>query len=296
MKMGLTGGSPEMELFGGRYLNLGRTLVMGILNVTNDSFYARSRVSGERDAAARALSMAEAGADIIDIGAESTRPGSLEIDSAAEREALVPAIRSVRRELPDMPISADTRHSATAEAAIDAGVDIVNDVSGLELPGEAGDMISLLAKTGAAYVLTHTKGTPDVMQKAPVYDDLIAEILVFFEEKIRVLERGGVSRERLIIDPGIGFGKRARDNLAILANVRKFHAVGVPVLIGASRKGFVGAVAGGAAKNDPEKRLEGTLAITSWCAMAGVSIVRAHDAAENRRTIDMIEEIARHIA
>jgi dihydropteroate synthase len=283
-----------VPLFGGRKLPMGRTLVMGILNVTNDSFYAQSRAADEQDAVSRALSMANAGADIVDIGAESTRPGSRGIDPETEREALTPVIRAIRRELPVMPISADTRHAVTAAAAIEAGADIVNDVSGLGLPDEAPRMMSLLSETGAAYVLTHTKGTPDVMQRSPVYGDIISEIRAFFEEHIRALESTGVSREKLIIDPGIGFGKRAADNLTLLANVEKFYSFGLPVLVGASRKKFIGNAAGGTAKDDPAERLEGTLAITSLCAAAGVNIVRVHDAAANRRTVDMIEAIARH--
>jgi dihydropteroate synthase len=286
--------SREMRLFGGGKPPMSRTLVMGILNVTNDSFYAQSRAADEHDALSRALSMAHAGADVLDIGAESTRPGSRGIDPETECEALTPVIRAIRRELPDMPISVDTRHARTAAAAIEAGADIVNDVSGLELPDEAPSMMSLLSETGAAYVLTHTKGTPDVMQRSPVYGDLISEILTFFEEHIRALESAGVSRDKLIIDPGIGFGKRASDNLALIANIEKFYPLGLPVLVGASRKRFIGGVAGGTAKDDPAERLEGTLAITSFCAASGVNIVRVHDAAANRRTVDMMAEITRH--
>ena len=284
----------SVPLFSGRKLPAGRTLVMGILNITNDSFYAQSRARDEHDALSRALSMAYAGADVVDIGAESTRPGSRGIDPETEREALTPVIRAVRRELPDMPISADTRHAMTAAAAIEVGADIINDVSGLDLPDEAPEMMSLLSKTGAAYVLTHTKGTPDIMQRAPAYDDLISEVMAFFGEKIRALESAGVPREKLIIDPGIGFGKTASDNLALLANVEKFFSFGLPVLVGASRKRFIGNATGGSAKDAPAERLEGTLAITSLCAIAGVNIVRVHDTAANRRTVDMIEAIARH--
>ncbi|MDR3076786.1 MAG: dihydropteroate synthase [Synergistaceae bacterium] len=287
-------GYGDMELFGGRKLPSGKTLVMGILNITNDSFYAASRVSGESGALARALSMAEAGADIIDVGAESTRPGSRGAKKETEADALIPVVRSIRRGLPDMPISVDTRHASVAALAIEAGADIINDVSGLELPDEAEAMASLTAGSGAAYVLMHTKGTPDVMQEAPEYGDLMPELRDFFERKIEWLVSHGVNRGRIITDPGIGFGKRVSDNLAILANVEKFFEFGRPVLIGASRKSFIGNVSGGAARNDPAERLEGTLAITSLCALAGVSIVRVHDVAANRRAVDMISEIARH--
>jgi len=284
----------NIQLFEGRSLTLGKTLVMGILNITNDSFYASSRVSGKRDALARAVSMAEAGADIIDIGAESTRPGSRRKKKEAETDALIPVIRSIRRELPNMPISVDTRRASVAGEAIEVGADIINDVSGLELPDEAEAMITLAANTGAAYVLMHTRGTPDVMQDAPEYEDMMAELLDFFSKKIAVLTSGGVAKERVIIDPGIGFGKRVSDNLTILANIEKFTEFGLPVMIGASRKLFIGSVAGGAARNDPAERLEGTLAVTSLLSFAGIDIVRVHDVAANRRAVDMIAEITRH--
>ena len=284
----------NIPLFDGRSLPLGKTLVMGVLNITNDSFFASSRVSGEVDAVARAVSMAEAGADIIDVGAESTRPGSRRIKKEAEADTLIPALRSIRRELPQMPISVDTRRASVAGEALDVGADIINDVSGLELPDEAEAMTALAAGAGAVYVLMHTKGTPDVMQNAPEYDDTLAELLDFFSKKLALLTSGGVARDRVIIDPGIGFGKRVKDNLTILANLDKFAALGQPILIGASRKSFVGSVAGGASRNDPSERLEGTLAVTSLVTLAGINIVRVHDVAANRRTVDMITEITRH--
>ena len=154
-------------------------------------------------------------------------------------------------------------------------------------------MASVAAASGAAYVLTHTKGTPDVMQRDPSYDDPLSEIRDFFGEKIALLESFGVSRDSLIIDPGIGFGKRVSDNLTILANLEKFFTLG-PVLIGASRKGFIGSAAGGGAKSNPSRRLYGTLAITALCALSGVRIVRVHDVAANRRTVNMINEISKH--
>ncbi|MDR1651954.1 MAG: dihydropteroate synthase [Synergistaceae bacterium] len=283
-----------MRLLGGRKLSFARTLVMGILNITNDSFYAASRVSGESGALARAAAMAENGADIIDIGAESTRPGSRGTSAEAECDALVPVIRSIRREFPLMPISVDTRKSAVASAAIEAGADIINDVSGLDLPEEAGSMAALAAGTGAAYVLMHTKGTPDVMQNSPVYDDLIPEIVSFLEDKISFLEKAGAGRESIIIDPGIGFGKKVSDNLTILANMEDFLKIGLPVLIGASRKGFIGSVTVPSAPKDPAERLEGTAAISSLCALLGVHIVRVHDVQANRRAVDMIDEIKKY--
>jgi dihydropteroate synthase len=284
-----------IPLLGGRKLSMNKTLVMGILNITDDSFFTESRVAGEEEAVARAISMAKDGADIIDIGAESTRPGSLGVNEEAERDALIPTVRAIRGALPDMPISVDTRKASIAEAAIEAGADMINDVSGLELPEEAVRMIPILAGSGAAYVLTHTKGTPDVMQQDPRYDDPLSELHDFFTKKIALLESSGVSKNSLIIDPGIGFGKRISDNLAILANLEKFFIFELPVLIGASRKGFIGRVTGGDARHDPAWRLDGTLAITSLCALSGVSVIRVHDVAANRRVVDMITEISKHI-
>ena len=284
----------NMRLFEGRSLPLGKTLVMGILNITNDSFYASSRVSGESDALARAVLMAGSGADIIDVGAESTRPGSRGVKKEAEADAVISVVRSIRRELPKMPISVDTRHASVASEAIEVGADMINDVSGLEPPGEAEAMTSLAARTGAAYVLTHTKGTPEVMQNAPEYEELIAELLDFFSKKIDILTSGGVARERVIIDPGIGFGKRVSHNMTILANLGKLSALEQPILIGASRKSFIGSVSGGAARNDPAERLEGTLAVTSLVTIAGIDIVRVHDVTSNRRAVDMIAEITKY--
>ncbi|MDR1137798.1 MAG: dihydropteroate synthase [Synergistaceae bacterium] len=283
-----------IPLLGGKKLSLDKTLVMGILNITNDSFFTESRAAGEKEAVARAISMAQEGADIIDIGAESTRPGSHGVSEEAERDALIPAVRAIRGALPDVPISVDTRKASVAGAAIEAGADMINDVSGLELPEETDGMLSIIAGSGAAYVLTHTKGTPDVMQQYPRYDDTLSELRDFFIKKIALLESSGVSRNSLIIDPGIGFGKRISDNLVILANLEKFSALGLPVLIGASRKGFIGRVTGGDARHDPAWRLDGTLAITSLCALSGVRIVRVHDVAANRRVVDMITEISKH--
>jgi dihydropteroate synthase len=279
----------------GRAIYFGRTLVMGILNVTGDSFFPPSRLFDVDAAVERARLMAEEGADILDMGAESTRPGSSPVSEDDELRVLLPVVEAVRDALPSIPLSVDTRHPATARGALAAGADIVNDVSGLELP-EAPLMVSLLAESGAPYVLTHTKGTPDVMQLAPGYDDLIPELLEFFERKVEILTRAGVSRERIILDPGVGFGKRRDDNLDIIARVGEFKKLGLPILIGASRKGFIGRVLelGGLAPSmSPENCLEGTLAISTVCAMKSVEIVRVHDVLANRRVIEVTDAIRR---
>jgi dihydropteroate synthase len=282
----------KLDLFGGRYLSFDRTLVMGILNANDDSFYPASRVSGASAAVARALEMASCGADIVDIGAESTRPGSKGLDERAELSAIVPVVSAVRGALPDIPISVDPRTATAAAESLRAGADIINDVSGLDLAEESDEMASLVAESGAAYVLMHTKGRPETMQISPEYDDFLGELLSFLEDRIKRLELAGVSRERIIIDPGIGFGKRLNDNLDILANLDMMKRFGLPVLIGASRKGFIGSVLG---LPDPGDRLFGTAAVSALCADRGVEIVRVHDVLENRRTVDMIDAVRRRI-
>ncbi|MDR0648969.1 MAG: dihydropteroate synthase [Synergistaceae bacterium] len=285
-----------MSLADGRSIAFGRTLVMGILNMTDDSFFAPSRLPSARDALDRACAMVRDGADIIDIGAESTRPGSLAVPEEDEIGALIPAISSIRGWLPQVPISVDTRRARAARLAVEAGADIINDVSGLELPGEAEAMAELLSGTKAPYVLTHTKGTPDIMQQDVRYDDFWAELVDFFERKLDWLSRRGVSMDRVILDPGVGFGKRQNDNAEIAANAGELQKLGFPVLVGASRKGFIGRIqqaAGLAPQALPEDSLEGTLAVTALCAYAGVEIVRVHDVRENRRVVEVADAIRR---
>lgn len=286
----------KMFLAGGRSLVFGRTLVMGILNMTADSFYGPSRLPTAQDALERAKTMVRDGADIIDIGAESTRPGSEAAPMDYEIAALVPAIEAIRSELPQTPISVDTRRAKTARLSLDAGADIVNDVSGLGLPDESEDMIQLLAGTGAPYILTHTKGTPDIMQQDVQYEDFWAELLDFFEKKLDLLSKSGISSDRIILDPGVGFGKRRDDNIEIAANMSELKKFGLPLLIGVSRKGFIGGIyrlAGLESQTGPEDCLEGTLAITALCAAEGIEIVRVHDVKENRRACEVADSIRR---
>ncbi|MDR3254628.1 MAG: dihydropteroate synthase [Synergistaceae bacterium] len=269
---------------------------MGILNVTGDSFFPPSRISGTEEAVRRALAMVEDGADILDIGAESTRPGALPVPECEEIKALIPVVEAVRRALPDMPISVDTRRTRAASLSLEAGADIVNDVSGLDLPDESRDMLALLAVRRVPYVLMHTKGTPDVMQISPCYKDLFLELMDFFERKIELLTKSGVSKERIILDPGVGFGKRCKDNLEIIARVGEFKKFGLPILIGVSRKGFIGKLlelGGLETSTSPENCMEGTLAVSALCAMEAVEIVRVHDVRENRRVIEVADAIRR---
>ena len=278
----------DLTLFDDRKLTHGKTLVMGILNVNDDSFYGASRVATVESAVLRAAEMARQGADIIDIGAESTRPGSHGMAASEELDALVPVVRAVRYELANVPISVDTRKAEVAREAIAAGADIVNDVSGLELPEEAGPMMRVVAESGALYVLMHTKGTPETMQASTHYDDFLGELDAFFAQKLSQLTVAGVNKERIVLDPGVGFGKRLGDNLDILAHIPRLKAYRLPLLIGASRKGFIGRIT---SAGDAGQRLEGTLATTAVCAYEGVEIVRVHDVAENAKVAAMADAI-----
>jgi dihydropteroate synthase len=282
----------NLTLFGGRSLSFSRTLIMGIINVNGESFYSGSRVGGTEEALRRALLMARCGADIIDIGAESTRPGSSDMDEGSELEALIPAVRAVREALPETPISVDTRKRRIASASIEAGADIINDVSGLGIPGEAEGMTRLLAESGATYVLTHPGSGWNGPAEYPEDYDVMEDIISFFSERIVRVSGAGVARDRIIIDPGIGFGKRAEDNLDIVAKIAELKRFGLPILVGASRKSFIGYALG---LPDPADRLEGTLAVSALCADRGIEIVRVHDVLENRRAVLMAEAVRRRL-
>ena len=286
-----------IALFEGRSVARARTNVMGILNVNDDSFYAVSRAQSFEDALQKIDEMVDAGVDILDIGAESTRPGSMGMDAAEEERTLIPVIRLARERFPDLPISIDTRKAHVARSAIQAGADIVNDVSGLLLEEERDEMLRAVAETGAVYVLMHTKGTPQTMQNLTHYDNFWDELTLFFEHRIVDLLDAGIPRERIILDPGIGFAKRLRDNLEIIANMRELKRHGLPVLIGASRKGFLGKILAenlDASSLPPSERLEATLAVTALCADAGIDIVRVHDVRENARVIRTIDAAKKH--
>ena len=259
---------------GGHFLDLADApLVMGIINCTPDSFYSGSRAPGLDEALALARRMIEEGADILDIGGESTRPGSDSVDPEEERRRAVPLIEAIRRESL-IPISIDTRKASVARAALDAGADIVNDVSGLADDPEAA---GLVAERGAPVVLMHRRGDSKSMQNDPHYDDTVGEI---GEELLAAVDRAvaaGIRRERIILDPGIGFGKRLCDNLLILKEIPRLRVFGFPLLIGLSRKSFIGKLLGGL---PVEARLTGTIVANTYAACAGADIVRVHDVAE----------------
>ncbi len=257
----------------GRF-SFARTLIMGIVNVTPDSFSDGGRYDAVDKAAAHALRLAREGADILDIGGESTRPGADTVSQAAEIDRVVPVIERLVAEGASIPISIDTRKAAVAEAALDAGASMVNDVTGLGDPA----MIDLVARHDVPAVIMHMRGTPETMQQTPRYGDVVGEIDRFFKERIALARAGGATR--LIVDPGVGFGKTLEHNLELLRRLRAFHYEGIPLLVGASRKRFIGDLTD---EPDPLKREEGTIAATALAIAGGADIVRVHDVAANRK-------------
>jgi dihydropteroate synthase len=256
-------------------------LVMGIVNVTPDSFYPRSRRSAPAEAAEAALAMEAEGAAIVDVGGESTRPGSDYVGVDEELERVVPAVAAIRARS-GLPISVDTRKAAVARAAIDAGADIVNDVSALR---HDPAMAALAAETGAAVVLMHMQGDPKTMQDAPSYADCAAEVRDFLAEAAANAVAAGIAGGSILVDPGIGFGKRLEDNLDLLARLSTIAALGYPVAVGLSRKGFLGALVG----KSVEGRLYGSLGAACAALLGGAVVFRAHDVAA---TVDALAAFA----
>lgn len=271
-----------LNLPGDRALELGKkTKLMAIVNLTEDSFFPGSR-SSSTDCLKKVETMIDQGADVLDLGAESTRPGSSPVDSETEISRLVPAIEAIRREYPAIPISVDTTKSAVARVCLDSGADIINDISGLGFDRALPDTV---AKAGAPLVIMHIKGVPRTMQEKPHYDCLPGEICRYFKERIDLAIEAGVKRDQIVLDPGIGFGKTTDHNLTLLGHNEFFRSLGLPLLVGHSRKSVFGAVLG---ESDPANRLEATLAATALCVWQDVEIVRVHDVRENRQAIDTI--------
>lgn len=276
-----------MELTGGRRLDFGKhTLIMGIINLTDDSFFAGSRTGGDTEAAlARAEKLISEGADLLDLGAESTRPGAKRVPEDEELARTVGAVKAIREKFPGIPLSIDTTRLSVAEAVLDAGADIINDISGLTFEPKIAEAV---AERNAAYILMHMRGTPETMSKMCHYDNLLLEIIRFFESGIEKAASMGLDRSRIIIDPGIGFAKNFEQNLQIIRHTEAFKSVGLPLLIAASRKGFVGKATG---TPDADDRAEGTAAISAVCALRGVDMVRVHDVLRNKRAVMMAEAI-----
>jgi dihydropteroate synthase len=262
-----------------------RTLVMGIVNVTPDSFSDGGSYASVDDAVKHATQMIADGADLLDVGGESTRPGSEVVSSEEEAHRVVPVIRRLVDEHPDVPVSVDTRKSHVARAALEAGATIVNDVSA----GGDPSMFAAVVETGAGMVLMHMKGEPKTMQDDPTYYDVVAEVRGFLGERIEAALSAGIELEQLCVDPGIGFGKTLEHNLAILHAIRAFHHLRVPLLVGPSRKRFIGTLTGA----EVDDRIEGTAGVVAWCAAERVDILRVHDVKEMTRVVRVVDAIAR---
>jgi len=266
-----------------RELPLTRPLIMGILNVTPDSFSDGNCFFDPGRAVDRALEMVEQGADIIDIGGESTRPGAEPVDGDEELRRLLPVIEQLAGKLP-CPLSVDTWKSAVAREALSAGAEIINDISGFTFDAE---MAAVVAKTGAGVVLMHTRGRPSTMQADTGYDDLLGEVILGLRQSLDIAVAAGIERERIVIDPGIGFAKDEAANMEILRRLREFTGLGLPLLVGTSRKGFIGTVLG----RERGDRLFGTAATVALAIANGAAILRVHDVREMRDVADMAHAI-----
>lgn len=260
-----------------------RTLLMGVLNVTPDSFSDGGLFFDPSKAIDHGLRMAEEGADLIDIGGESTRPGSKPLDEEEELRRVIPVIESLSKRL-NIPISIDTYKSKVAQAAINAGAEMINDISGLHFDPELAKVAS---KEDVPIVLMHIRGTPETMQKDIHYESLFSEILQYLREGIERAESSGVDPEKIIIDPGIGFGKTLEHNLLLIKNLSEFRILGKPILLGTSRKSFIGKILNA----EPQERLEGTIASTIVGILHGAHIVRCHDVAQVKKAIAVADAI-----
>ena len=263
-------------------LILNKPFIMGILNITPDSFFDGGLYEKPQKAKERAFQMKEEGADIIDIGGESSRPGAEPISEEEELNRIMPVIES----LSDLgiPISVDTYKAKVAEEALEAGVKIVNDISGMRFDK---NLVKIVSKYRAGYVLMHMLGTPKDMQKNPYYEDVIQDISNFFRERINFALENGIKKESIVVDPGIGFGKRLEDNIEIFKRLKAFSVYGRPLLIGASRKSFIGMLT----ETRKEERLEGSLASVAIGYLRGVKIFRVHDVKETKRFLDVLYKI-----
>ena len=262
--------------------NLTHPLIMGILNVTPDSFSDGGKFTGIDSALAQAQRMISEGVDIIDIGGESTRPGAESVFTDEQIARVIPVIKAIRKDLSaTLPISIDTTLSVVAKAALDAGATIINDISA---GVQDAEILFLAAEQGVPIILMHIKGQPDTMQDAPFYQDVVSEVLNSLQERIDAALAAGVKKQQIAIDPGIGFGKRRQDNLDLLANLDRFVATGYPVLLGTSRKRFMGSLC---AVTEPTELVSATAATTALGVQQGVQMFRVHDVKENRQAADV---------
>ena len=262
--------------------NITHPLIMGILNVTPDSFSDGGKFTGINSALVQAQRMISEGADIIDIGGESTRPGAESVSIEEQIARVIPVIKAIRKDLSaTLPISIDTTLSAVACEALGAGATIINDISA---GVQDTEILSLAAKRNVAIILMHIKGQPDTMQDAPYYQDVVSEVLSSLQKRVDAALAAGVAKQQIAIDPGIGFGKRRQDNLDLLANLDQFVATGYPVLLGTSRKRFMGGLC---AVTEPAELVSATAATTALGVQQGVQMFRVHDVKENKQAVDV---------
>jgi dihydropteroate synthase len=253
-----------------------RTYIMGVLNVTPDSFSDGGKFQPIDPAIAQAVRMVAAGVDIIDIGGESTKPGAIPVDRHTELTRVIPIIEAIRQhpDIHQIPISIDTTKAAVAQAAIQAGADIINDVSGGQFDSE---MFPTVAQLGVPYIMMHIRGTPTTMQQMTEYADLVGEILTFFQTQIDRAVTSGIDRSQIAIDPGIGFAKTYQQNIELIRHLDRLEVLDLPRLVGVSRKSFIGKILD---QPDPNQRLWGTAAACCAAIDRGVDILRVHDVAE----------------
>lgn len=262
-----------------------RPLVMGVLNVTPDSFSDAGRFADPTAAVSAALAMFEAGADWVDVGGESTRPGSVSVDPQEQIRRAIPVIGQIRRHVNTL-LSVDTTSAAVAEAALDGGVDVVNDISaGRDDPA----MLGLVARRQAAIILLHMQGTPATMQEKPTYNDVTTEVCDFLGQRRAAAVEAGVAAYRVLLDPGLGFGKKLSHNLQLMRDTSKLAQLGAPLVVGPSRKSFIGQITGEA---NPAQRVFGTAAAVAWCVANGAAVVRVHDVGPIAQVVRMIRAIS----
>lgn len=259
---------------------------MGIVNVTPDSFSDGGRFGSEADAVEEAVRQLDDGADLVDVGGESTRPGSDAVPAEDERRRVLPVIEGVLGERPNAVVSVDTRRAIVAQGALDLGASVVNDTTA----GRDPAMFETVRAAGSGLVLMHMQGEPKSMQDAPAYDDVVGEVTSFLRDRRDAAVAAGVAAEQLAIDPGIGFGKDVGHNLELLRSVGSLRALEVGLVVGASRKRFIGTLTG---VEDPADRLDGSLAVAAWCAASGVDVVRVHDVGPTVRALQVVDAIAR---
>ena len=275
----------ELRIGDRRYQYRERTLIMGVLNVTPDSFSDGGKFSDPEEAVSHALAMEEEGAHIIDIGGESTRPGSSGVSAAEEKDRVLPVISGIRAHS-SVPLSIDTTKADVARAALEAGANMVNDISGFHFDP---DLVRVVSDFKVPCVVMHTRGRPKTMQEDTGYEDLFHEILTCLRESILTALEKGIPKENIIVDPGIGFGKSAADNLKLLQKLRIFRSLGYPILVGPSRKSFLGKVLNAGV----DGRLEGTAASVALAVWNGASMIRVHDVEEMKRVILVADAIKR---